>query len=231
MGTRDGRSGSLSDLIHVAEQDGGSRQDYLGQLGEEPLIHPTATIRNAQFGPWTAVGARTTVAETIMQAYSYVTEDGDIVHAEIGRFCSIAAKARINAGNHPTWRASQHHFVYRSAAYELGEDEEEFFAWRRGHAVTLGHDVWIGHGAIVLPGRTVGTGAIVGAGAVVARDVPPYVIVAGNPARPIRPRFPESVVERLLALAWWDWSHETLRERLPAFRTLVIEAFLEKYGG
>ena len=72
------------------------------------------------------------------------------------------------------------------------QDEAGFFAWRRSHAVTIGHDVWIGHGAIVLPGRNIGDGAVIAAGAVVTKDVPAYTIVAGNPARPIRPRFPAS---------------------------------------
>jgi phosphonate metabolism protein (transferase hexapeptide repeat family) len=145
-----------------------------------PSIHPSAEIRDSRFGPWTAVGARTSVAESEFGAYSYVVEDADIVHATIGRFCSIAAKTRINPGNHPTWRASQHHFLYRAANYGLGRDEAGFFQWRRDHAVRIGHDVWIGHGAVVLPGREVGTGAVVGAGAVVTKDVPPYAIVAGN---------------------------------------------------
>jgi hypothetical protein len=95
--------------------------------------------------------------------------------------------------------------------------------------VQIGHDVWIGHGAIVLPGRSIGTGAVVAAGAVVTKDVPAYTIVAGNPARPIRRRFPEDTSNRLVTLAWWDWDHAALRSALPDFRNLSIEAFLEKY--
>jgi hypothetical protein len=94
----------------------------------------------------------------------------------------------------------------------------------------LGHDVWIGHGAIVLPGRRIGTGAVIGAGAVVTRDVPPYAIAVGNPARVLRQRFAPAIAERLLTLAWWDWDHERLRVALPDFRLPEIEAFLDKYG-
>lgn len=165
-----------------------------------------------------------------MDAYSYVVEDADIIHTTIGKLCSIAAATRINPGNHPTWRATQHHLVYRARSYGLGDDEDAFLAWRREHAVTIGHDVWIGHAAIVLPGRTVGTGAVIGAGSVVTRDVPPYVIVAGNPACPIRERFPAVIADRLLALALWDWPHALLAERLADLRTLSAEAFLERYG-
>jgi phosphonate metabolism protein (transferase hexapeptide repeat family) len=137
---------------------------------------------------------------------------------------------RINPGNHPMHRATQAHFTYRASAYFQGEsDEAEFFEWRRSHRVHIGHDVWIGHGAIVLPGRSVGTGAVVAAGAIVTKDVPAYTIVAGNPARIIKRRFPEAVTNRLAQLAWWDWDHETLRRALPDFRKLAVEDFLARY--
>ncbi len=207
---------------------GGHGQPPLSAEG--PSIHPLAEIRDSSFGAWTAVGARTRVAESAMGDYSYVVEDADIAHAVIGKFASIAAATRINPGNHPTWRPAQHHFLYRAAAYGLGGDEAGFFQWRRDHRVEIGHDVWIGHGAVVLAGRRVGTGAVVGAGAVVTKDVPPYAVVAGNPARLIRQRLAPGLAERMVALAWWDWPHATLRERLQDFRTLGPEAFLERHG-
>src|ERR1700688_3072057 len=101
--------------------------------------------------------------------------------------------------------------------------------WRKSHRVHIGHDVWIGHAAIVLPGRSIGTGAVVAAGAVVTKDVPAYTIVGGNPARPIRRRFSETISGRLAELAWWDWDHEALRRALPDFRKLAVEDFLAKY--
>jgi phosphonate metabolism protein (transferase hexapeptide repeat family) len=153
-----------------------------------------------------------------------------VIYADIGRFCSIAQAVRINPGNHAMWRAAQHHFTYRSKQFGFAdEDDADFFAWRRSHPVRIGHDVWIGHGAVIMPGVTVGTGSVVGSSAVVTRDVPPYTIVAGVPARPIRPRFPKEIADRLLALAWWDWPHERIRAALPDFRALDIEAFLDKY--
>jgi phosphonate metabolism protein (transferase hexapeptide repeat family) len=154
-----------------------------------------------------------------------------VAYSTFGKFCSVAAMTRINPGNHPMARATQSHVTYRASAYFPGErDEEEFFAWRRASPVVIGHDVWIGHGAIILPGRSVGTGAVVGAGAVVTKDVDPYAIVAGNPARVIRQRFSAAVARRLQHLAWWDWDHDRLRAALPDFRQLSIEDFLEKYA-
>ncbi|GAB4367920.1 MAG: chloramphenicol acetyltransferase [Kiloniellaceae bacterium] len=201
-------------------------------LGEVPLIHDSATVVDCDLGIYTEVGARTQMSHTRFGDYSYITWDCHVTGSTIGKFCSIAAQVRINPGNHPVWRASQHHFSYRSRQYGLGEsDDPEVFGWRQANAVTLGHDIWIGHGVTVLAGVTIGSGAAVGAGAVVSRDVAPYDIVAGVPARLIRQRFPARIAERLQALAWWDWPHDRLRAALPDFRCLEIEAFFEKYGG
>ena len=199
-------------------------------LSPEPLIDPAASTRDCKFGAYTEVGARTILLEVTMDDYSYVVNDSQMTYTGIGKFCSIAAMTRINPGNHPMHRASQAHFTYRASSYFPGEsDDAEFFAWRRAHHVNIGHDVWIGHGAVILAGRSIGTGAVVAAGAIVTKDVPAYTIVAGNPARPVKRRFTESVSERLTELAWWDWDHETLRLALPDFRKLDVEAFLDKY--
>jgi phosphonate metabolism protein (transferase hexapeptide repeat family) len=199
-------------------------------LSTEPAIDPTASVRDCELSAYTEVGARTILLEVAMADYSYVVNDAQITYTTIGKFCSIAAMTRINPGNHPMQRATQAHFTYRASAYFPGEsDDAEFFAWRREHHVHIGHDVWIGHGAVILPGRSVGTGAVIAAGAIVTKDVPDYTIVAGNPARIIRRRFPEDVSGRLADLAWWDWDHETLRRALPDFRKLAVEDFLAKY--
>jgi len=199
-------------------------------LSHEPVIDPSARVKDCTLGRYTEVGARVKLLEVQMSDYSYVENDSDIAYSSIGKFCSIAAMTRINPGNHPMWRASQSHFTYRASAYFPGEqDEDEFFAWRRAHHVTIGHDVWIGHGAIVLAGRSIGDGAVIAGGAVVTKDVAPYTIVGGNPARPIRPRFPAEIAARMQALAWWDWPHEQLHAALADFRKLSAEEFLDRY--
>ncbi|HUC48752.1 MAG TPA: DapH/DapD/GlmU-related protein [Xanthobacteraceae bacterium] len=199
-------------------------------LSEQPLIDPTAEVRDCTFGRYTDIGARTVLLETEVGDYSYIVNDSNVAYTKFGKFCSVAAMTRINPGNHPMHRASQAHFTYRAASYFPGEaDDAEFFAWRRAHRVVIGNDVWIGHGAVVLPGRTVGDGAVIAAGAIVTKDVAPYTIVAGNPARVIRPRFPSHIAARMERLAWWHWSHERLRLALPEFRRLSAEEFLERY--
>jgi phosphonate metabolism protein (transferase hexapeptide repeat family) len=199
-------------------------------LSQEPAIHPTANVRDSRLGAWTAVGARTSISESVMGDYSYIVQDSSMIYTEVGKFCSIAAQTRINPGNHPLERVALHHFTYRSRSYQLGpEDDQEFFAWRRDHKVVLGNDVWVGHGAIILPGVTIGTGAAVGAGAVVSKDVPDFAIVVGVPARVLRFRFPEEIQQKLLRLEWWNWSREELATALPDFRSLTVEEFLAKY--
>jgi phosphonate metabolism protein (transferase hexapeptide repeat family) len=143
-------------------------------LCETPTIHPEAQVSDCELGAWTEVGRGTVMKSAQMGDYSYITQHCHVVWTTIGKFCSIANQTRINPGNHPTWRAVQHHSVYRSEAYGLGADDRDFFDWRKSDWVTIGHDVWLGHGVTVTAGVTIGTGAVIGAGAVVTRDVAPY---------------------------------------------------------
>ena len=198
-------------------------------LGEQPDIHRTASVRATTFGRFCEVGARTKVAESRFGDYSYVVNDSEIIYTTLGKYCSIAAHVRINPGNHPLDRVMLSHVSYRSSAYGMGPDDPAVFDWRRSSPVTLGHDVWIGHAAIVLPGLSIGTGAAIGAGTVVTKDVPPFAVVVGNPGRILRFRFPEPVINALHRIAWWHWPHHQVAAALHDIRTLTAAEFCAKH--
>lgn len=200
------------------------------RLGEAPEIDPSAVVRDSEFGRYTYLGPRSQVMHSNIGDYGYAMGDNQIAHARIGKFCNIATGVRINPSNHPWWRATLHHFTYRSASYGFGlPDDAAIFDWRREDAVSIGPDVWIGHNAIVMPGVSVGAGAAIGSAAVVTSDVPPYAIAAGVPARVVRMRCDADTIERLLRIAWWDWSHAALDAALADFRGLDAAGFAAKY--
>jgi phosphonate metabolism protein (transferase hexapeptide repeat family) len=195
-----------------------------------PLLHDGCEIVNSQFGRWCEVGTASRVINSTFEDYAYCDRMADIVNTTVGKFANIAAMTRIGPTDHPFANAAQHHFLYRSSYYwDDVEDDADFFSARAARRTTLGADCWIGHGAIIKPEVTVGIGAIVASGAVVTKDIAPFMIVAGCPAQPLRARFSDAVIARLLALAWWDWEHDALRAALMDFRSLKAEAFLEKY--
>ena len=137
----------------------------------------------------------------------------------IGKFCSIAcgAKFLFNSANHALGSLSTYPFPIFYDEWGL-EGKNVADAWDNKGDITLGNDVWIGYEAVILAGVTIGDGAIIGARAVLTRDVPPYAIVGGVPARLIRRRFDDATIEALLDLRWWDWEPERIRQALPALQ-------------
>ena len=197
---------------------------------EAPFVHPGCQIVNSTFGAYCEVGEASRVLNSSFGDYAYCDRLADIANTTVGKFANIAAMTRIGPTDHPMDHASLHHFLYRSAYYwDDIADDAAFMARRARRRTVIGPDSWLGHGAIVKPEVTIGAGAVVASGAVVTKDVAPYMIVAGVPAQPLRARFAPGIADRLLALAWWDWSHDRLRAALTDFRSLKAEAFLEKY--
>jgi phosphonate metabolism protein (transferase hexapeptide repeat family) len=197
-----------------------------------PMIHSGCEIVNSHFGAWCEVGAQSRVINSTFEDYAYCDRMADIANTTVGKFSNVAAMTRIGPTDHPFANAAQHHFLYRSSYYwDDVADDPTFFAARAARRTTLGADCWIGHGAIIKPEVTVGVGAVVASGAVVTKDVGPFMMVAGCPAKPLRARFSPDIIERLLVLAWWDWDHQRLRAALMDFRSLKAEEFLEKYQG
>ncbi len=199
------------------------------QLSEVPGIAPDAMVTDCDLGKYNEIAAGVQIVESSLGDYSYVMERCDIIYTNIGKFSNIASEVRINPGNHPMEWVSQHHFLYRCRLYGLHEeDNSAFFEWRRRQKVQIGHDCWIGHKAIIMPGVTIGNGAVVAAGSVVTKDVAPYTVVAGVPAKQISKRFPKHIWQALEEIAWWNWDHENLKARLDDFYD--IRKFLQLYG-
>ena len=198
-------------------------------LGEQPSIHPSASVRASTFGPWTAVGPRSQVAEATFGAFSYVVNDSDIIYATRQVLLDRGGRA-LNPGNHPMWRASQHHLIYRAASYRLGDGRERLLRlapapqgddrtrcldrpWRDRHAGRQHRHRRRDRGR--------------GRGRPRRRAVHDR---GGVPARPIRERFDAATTDAAARVAWWEWSREQLRAALPDFRQLSVEAFIARYG-
>ena len=153
-------------------------------------------------------------------AFSYFGKRCEIANTDkIGRYCSFGQDILVGAGPHPTdWLSSSNMFFRANRVADHPSvsaffDGREIPPFRHGKAMcTIGHDIWCGSKAMVMMGVTVGHGAVIAGGAVVTKDVPPYAIVGGNPARIIRMRFDEHIVDRMLASAWWDIKPNLLKD-------------------
>ncbi|MDD7911778.1 DapH/DapD/GlmU-related protein [Pseudovibrio exalbescens] len=197
----------------------------------ETVIDPSVQLRETTIGRRCEILQRSALEYTELGDYSYVGSDCMIADTTIGKFTAIAAHVRLGPPNHPMHRPSQHRFTYTPEYYEAdAERDHAFFKERRQARVTIGNDVWIGHGVTVLAGVTVGDGAILAAGAVVAKDVEPYTIVGGVPAKKIKDRFPQQLSKRLRALRWWDLPEAVLFHNLALFQSEDIEKFVEIFG-
>lgn len=143
----------------------------------------------------------------------------------VGKFCSIAcgAKFLFNSANHALGALSTYPFPLFYEAWGL-DKQDVASAWDNKGDIVVGNDVWIGYEAVILAGVTIGDGAVIAARAVVTRDVAPYTIVGGVPAKPIRRRFDEATVSALLELKWWDWPAERIAQNLGAIRAGQVEA-------
>lgn len=143
----------------------------------------------------------------------------------IGRFCSVAcgAKFLFNSGNHSMRSLSNYTFPIFFDEWDL-DAKNIRDAWDNKGDIVIGNDVWIGYEAVILSGVKIGDGAVIGARAVVTKDVPPYTVVGGVPAKTIRKRFDDATVEKLLALRWWGWDKEKIKRSISAIQLGNIAA-------
>ena len=188
--------------------------------------HSTVYLQNVVTDPSIVVGEYTTYDDFVRDPRDF-QKNNVLYHypvnherLSIGKFCSIACGARFlfNSANHALSSLSTYPFPIFFEEWGLPVDDVSR-AWDNKGDIVVGNDVWIGYEAVILAGVTIGDGAIIGARAVVAGDVPPYTIVGGVPARPIRKRFSDDVIEALLELRWWDWRPERIAANLDAIQS------------
>ena len=146
----------------------------------------------------------------------------------IGKFCSIACSAKFlfNSGNHKMASLSTYTFPLFFEEWDL-EKENVAQAWDQKGDIIIDNDVWIGYEAVILSGVTIGDGAVIGCRAVVTKDIPPYTIVGGVPAKPIRKRFDEETIKELQKIKWWDWPEEKIAGKIPAIQAGDLEELRE----
>lgn len=145
----------------------------------------------------------------------------------VGKFCSIAcgAKFMFTSGNHTMKSLSTYTFPIFFDEWEL-DPVNIRDAWDNKGDIVIGNDVWIGYEAVIMQGVTIGDGAIIGTRALVTKDVPPYTIVGGAPAKPIKNRFSEEIIAKLLEMKWWDWPEERIKANIAAIQRGDIEALI-----
>lgn len=192
--------------------------------------HSTVYLQNVVTDPSITVGEYTTYDDFVHDPRDF-QRNNVLYHypingerLTIGKFCSIAcgAKFLFNSANHALGSLSTYPFPIFFEEWDLPVEDIPR-AWDNKGDITVGNDVWIGYEAVILAGVTIGDGAIIGARAVVTRDVPPYTIVGGVPAKPIRERFGGGVIQRLLELKWWDWPVERIAANLEAIQSGDIQ--------
>lgn len=184
--------------------------------------------QQTQFEGYNSVGTHTYILDSSIGRYTYIASNTWLNNTSIGRFCSIGQNVRVVNAMHPTRDFVSIHPVFFSTAKQAGvtfvdENLFEEHASIDGKALIIGNDVWIGNNVTLLGGIKVGDGAVIGTGAVVTKDVSPYAIVGGVPARVIRYRFTKKQIEILETLRWWEKDDEWLKKHAKEFKN--VESF------
>lgn len=209
------------------------RKYKLEKLGKKVII------RNVHFEGRNSVFTNTILSNCFVGECSYISRNCKLSNVKIGKFCSIANDVHTCNGQHPTSV-----FVTTFPSFYYDTDGQIGFSFHKGqplfntlrlasgsnkYEVVIGNDVWIGSHVLIMPGVSIGDGAVIAAGSVVSRDVEPYTVVGGVPAKSIKKRFTESQIVKLVNLKWWDWPYDVIENRYREFDN--IDKFIAKYYG
>jgi phosphonate metabolism protein (transferase hexapeptide repeat family) len=198
------------------------------KIGNHVFTHRESNILRCTIGNYCRVGRDCLLTDSEIGDYTLVSQGAMVNISKIGRFCGISHYSRIGAEEHPLNRVTAHEITYWPSFGFVKEVDETVYRRRWEKPTVIENDVFIGHAGIVMPGVRIGDGAIIGAGSVVTKDVEPYCIVAGVPAKIIRMRFEDDVIRCLMRIRWWEWSPKLIRSRISDFND--TKGFCEKYG-
>ena len=190
------------------------------------VLNPPS-IRKSNVDKTSRICSASELTNVCVGKYSYIGHRCFIVNTSIGSFCSIADRCCIGGATHPLDRVSSSP-VFHSGKNILKKNFSNFPAIETPETI-IGNDVWIGMGCFIKSGVTIGDGAVLGMGSVLTKDIPPYEIWAGNPARKIRNRFEKDKVERLLHIQWWNFDDDLLAKKANNFDD--VDEFLNSEGG
>ena len=178
-------------------------------IGEHVSISPKAVVRKSTLHDYARLKDYAELIDSDLGAYSYISQNSLVNKTQVGKFCSIGHGTYIGLWEH-NMAVSTHSFYLYESSGNLVKGYKDYD--KCALSTYLGNDVWVGANSVILKGRSIGDGAIVGAGSVVTRDVPPYAIAVGNPAKIVKYRFPPDDIAFLLRLQWWDAPREILQE-------------------
>jgi virginiamycin A acetyltransferase len=194
---------------------------FHNQIHATCILGKNVEILNTKMAKESRVAAYASLRQTELGMLSSIGRYTKITHTKLSAYCAISWDVTINALGHPYTHLTNSAFPYVPRIGNFVTQRQQNYQY-----VHIGNDVWIGANAVILPGVTIKDGAVIGAGAVVTKDVDPYAVVAGIPARVINYRFSEKIIERLLKIKWWNWDKLTIQENIHLFQSDLSEETL-----